>query len=240
MLQRISRDELISEEDLLTSLKACNPQGFAGIPQWHIRVDRLDAQFRSPDGALTPAYRYGGYDLVKWEQRKKAFRPLQAGNNKENYISSAWKRVAGTIEPPTSLTGKMFMFDFWPAKRIGGSMPAKNVLEPTQILPPTFVYTGEVQIIEVRSTDGVGTESVPEPPLQQGGAPITEADALDLLVTKVLPGTNLHNAAGIIASLPPELRTGALLSGIASGTLLETLAKEGRISVAADGTISVL
>ena len=231
-----------TREYLEASLKEANPQGEALIPQWDLRVKRLDEGGILSDGSLVDFIRYGGYDLVTWDQRESKFGPVRLNQGKAAFISNEWKRVAGSVHPPENLEGKMFNFDFWPTKRFGGSMPAKNVLIPTAILPPTYVFAGEVRLVTIpdREADTGAAGATEEAPTLVGTpATITDYEALAKLIYEVLPGRNAKDAAGIMQALPPELRITSILMGVSSGEILKTLEAQGKITIDTDGTIRV-
>lgn len=242
VVTRIAGQAHLTQEAVLASLKVVNPTGVARIPQWDLRVKRLDAILQLPDGSQADAVRYGGFDLVKWSNRDNVFVPINPNYGKEAFISGEWKRIAGQTEPPTVLTGKFFEFDYFPSKRFGGSMPAKRVLVPTKILPPTFQYAGEVRIIVVteraEATGEPATDDGTTTPTGSAVTLLTEEEAVNKLITEVLPGKNSNQAVSLLATIAPELRVPTVLNGLATGELIKRLAAEGRITVAADGTIS--
>jgi hypothetical protein len=241
VVTRIAGQARITQEAVLDSLRAVNPTKVALIPQWDLRVKRLDTVLQLPDGSQVDAIRYGGYDMVKWNNVQNAFVPINPNDGKEAFISGEWKRIAGQTEPPTLLAEKFFNFDWWPAKRFGGSMPAKRVLVPTGVLPPDFTFTGEVRIIQVPDR-GDGQEST-SGATSGGAAPaanlLSLEDAVSKLVTDILPGTNNKQMGALVQALTPDMRSREILEGVATGALVKKLEAEGRIVVAADGTISL-
>ena len=171
------------------------------LPQWEFRVERLDARLLLPDGSQAPAGRYGGVDLKKWSNRENALVAISSAYAKEWFIVSESKRVFGKLEPPDALVGKKAMFDFYPTKTFGGSIPSRNVLVPTELLPPDYEFKGEIQIIQVRARDG-----------EEGGAEVAETTAsvaqaaTEPSDSEVLPyfaGKNAKDPAAIITALPP-------------------------------------
>ena len=235
-VERLERDQHLSREHIEASLAALNPGGEKMIPQWNVVVERLDAKFLLPDGSQAPANRYGGIDLVKFSNRDNTFVPINPQYKKETFITASWKKVAGAIHPPEQLEGKMFTFNFWESKRFGGTMPARNVLVPTEVLPPTYVFTGEVSLIQVNREQTPGEAAVPT----AGPVVVDQTAAVDRLVAEVLPGKSTTDAAGILMALPPELRLPELQSGLADGSLIQQLAAEGKITIGADNIIGLV
>lgn len=240
VVTRIAGQARITQEAVLDSLRAVNPTKVALIPQWDLRVKRLDTILQLPDGQQVDAIRYGGYDMVKWNNVQNAFVPINPNYGKEAFISGEWKRIAGQTEPPTVLAGKFFSFDWWPAKRFGGSMPAKRVLVPTGVLPPTFEYTGDVRIIQVPDRGDEQSAGGTDAATPAATASLlSEEEAINKLVSEILPGTNSKQAGALLQALTPDMRVNTVMEGVATGTLVKKLAAEGRIVVAADGMISL-
>jgi len=207
------------------------------LPQWDIRVRRLDAELVLPDGSKVPAIRYGGIDLKKYSAREQALVPISSRFPKEYWIANEWKRVFGKIEPTETLEGKYAMFDFYPSKSFGGSMPARNVLVPVSVLPPDYQYTGEVRLITVR--ERAETEGATEATTPSATEPELSADEAQTALLPYLVGKNRNDPASIITSLPPELRLAGILTSLATGDLIKDLQAAGTIEVATDGTISL-
>ncbi len=227
-----------SPEQVLEMLAAVNPQHIPQIPQWDLRVKRLDTQLQLPDGSQADAIRYGGYDLVKWSNRDGSWVQINLNYGKEAFIGGQWKKIAGTTEPPSVLEEKFFNFDFYPNKRFGGSMPAKRVLVPTSVLPPNFTFTGEVNTIVVPDRgDGATAESTES--ATPGTATLTgEAADAALCAFLIANSCDTSNSAGILTELPAELRSPDVLGGIASGEVVKRLESEGKIAIAADGKVT--
>jgi len=229
----------LTREAVLQRLADSNPSKEARIPQWDLRVKRLDVILQLPDGSQVDAVRYGGFDLVKWNRTENTFVAINPNYQKETFISSAWKRIAGTVQPPEVLVGKLFDFEFFPTKRFGGAMPAKRVLVPLRLLAPDYQYTGEVQITQVPDREDSNTNeaaTATAPTAQEG---ISEADAIERLVMEILPGQNINNMGAVVALLPPEVRSHqSIINGVATGELVKNLAASGRINIAADGAIT--
>lgn len=230
-----------SAEQVLEMLAAVNPQHIPQIPQWDLRVKKLDTILQLPDGSQADAVRYGGYDLVVWSNRDNTWQQTNPNIGKAALIGTQWKQIAGTTEPPSVLEGKFFNFEFYPTKRLGGTgMPAKKVLLPTSVLPPNFTYTGEVNTIVVPDR-GNGAEAAAEN--TEAATPGTETlsgEVADVALATFLIANSCDtsNAAGILTELPAELRSPEVLGGIASGEIVKRLESEGKIAIAADGKVT--
>ena len=211
--------------------------------QWDLRVERLDAVYQLPDGSQVPVVRYGGYDLERYNARTGTIDPTNLRSNKEVLIGNAWVGCFTTIEPPESLVGKMADFEFYPSKRIARNV-AKNILLPIKVLAPDWTFTGEKQVFvvtresqEARAAGGSGDAAATgttEPTLT--GPAVSVADA-ETRLPVLLNGKNRNDIAGLINSLPSEVRHGDIIDGLISGTLIEQLARDGKITLGADGTI---
>ena len=215
------------------------------VPQWDVRVRRLDAKLVLPDGQQADAIRYGGIDLKKWSNADEALVKISSRFAKEWFIVNQWKSVFGKIEPPDLLVGRKAMFDFFPSKGFGGPIPARNVLVPVTVLPPEYEYTGDVRLIVVRERAEAGAEAAGTPEGQAAEAPggaaslvLDDEEAKNRLVNEFLPGQNRNRLADIIQVLPPELRGQRILGELATGALIDELVAAGRIQVAPDGTIT--
>ena len=66
---------------------------------------------------------------------------------------------------------------------------------------------------------------------------LSEEEAVERLVTTILPGTNSSAMAAVIARLPANLKLGSIVTGLATGTLIKSLVGQGRIKVEPDGMI---
>lgn len=245
VIERIMRDSKYTLEQVLASLAQATPGNHPNIPQWNCQVERLDAAFQLPDGSNAPATRFGGIDMVQWNNREKRFMAVVAGGGKAPYITGEWKRVFGTIDPPSVLVGRLAEFDFYPSKRFGGPQPAKNVLVPTKVLPPDYVFTGEKQIIVVtrEQAEGQASGDAPlagAPDAGQPSSALRYEDALTQLVP-LLDGKDGRPAAAgaLIGALPQHLRQSEIVSGLATGELITKLVAEGKISLNADGIIAI-
>lgn len=229
-----------SPEQVLEMLAGLNPQHVPQIPQWDLRVKRLDTILQLADGSQADAVRYGGYDLVKWSNRDGSWVQINLNYGKEQFIGSSWKKIAGTTEPPSVLQDKFFNFDFYPNKRFGGSMPAKRVLVPTSILPPNFTFTGEVNTIVVPDRGDAAEAAAESTQSAAPGTATLTGDEADVALAAFLIANQADtgNSAGILTELPAELRHPDVLGGIANGLIVKRLESEGKIAIAADGKVT--
>ena len=216
------------------------------IWQWDLRVERLDAVYQLPDGSQVPVVRYGGYDLERYNARTGQIEPTNLRSNKEVLIGNAWVTCFTTIEPPESLVGKMADFEFYPSKRIARNV-AKNILLPIRALAPDWTFTGDKQVFVVTreaqearqaATGGsaAGATGTSSSTTAVTGTVVSVADA-ETQLPALLHGKNRNDIAGLINSLPTEVRHGDIIDGLISGTLIEQLARDGKIMLGADGTI---
>ncbi len=190
------------------------------LPQWSLRIKRLDAIFVTPEGGEADAIRYGGIDLRKWSPSQGMLVDINPNFAKEHYIVTEWKRIVKDIEPPTILEGSMFMFNFWANKRFG-NMTSRNVTVPTSILPPEYVYAGEVQRIQLTARDDEAETTTGK---------TMDLEAATNAVVEALPGLKVGDAQGILAAIPEDARAvNAVVSGIVTGDLIDDLIDSGRI-----------
>lgn len=206
------------------------------LPQWSVRVERLDLIARRPDGSQSPWVYYGGIDLKRWSNREKRIVPVNSRFPKEWFTISAWKAIFGTIHPPEQLVGKFAMFDWYETKSFG-SVLAKRVLVPSLLLPPDYLYPEEPRIVDIRREEE--TEEQPEVSTN-GPTPVgvTQDQALEILATTYLPGRNANDRGGLISQLPAELQGNpVVIGGLADGTLVKKFQEQGRITVDETGVI---
>lgn len=215
------------------------------LPQWDLRMVRLDARGRSKQtGEEFPLVKYGGYDLKKFDQESGKLVPLTKRNRKEAFINEHWTNMANQMgvrmADPTVFEGKAFMVDFYRAKSFGGPTPAKNVTVPVQLLPDDYVYQGDIQIIEIdtsnRDGSGAGGSDIQPATTNQLG----QEEAFKKLA-ELLNGRNLSSEGAVptfLNELPQELRLPSITAGLVTKTLLPELEQKGFITVGADGTIA--
>ena len=205
------------------------------IPQWDLRVKRLDAIGVRPDGEQVELIRYGGIDLKKWSNAEKAVVPVSSRFPKEHNIIAEWKRVFGTLEPPERLRGVKAMFDYYETKSYGRVL-AKRVLLPVAILTPDYKLAGEVRIINLkaREEEAQGGGETVAVPLDS----LSETDALTVLASQYLPGKNVNNTGELVNGLPQNLRLGAIVAGLATGKLIQSFKEQGLITVDEAGLIA--
>ena len=215
------------------------------IWQWDLRVERLDAVYQLPDGSQVPVVRYGGYDLERYNARTGTIDPTNLRSNKEVLIGNAWVTCFTTIEPPESLVGKMADFEFYPSKRISRNV-AKNVLLPIKALPPDWTFVGDKEVFVVTreaqearqaAAGGGGSAAQSTASTTAPTGVVVSVAAATMQLPELLHGKNRNDIAGLINSLPSEVRHGDIIDGLISGTLIEQLARDGKITLGADGTI---
>lgn len=206
------------------------------FPRWDLRIKRLDCELQLPDGSRVAANRYGGFDLRKWDSKKGTLVHLNSRHAKELEVRTAWQKIVGALEPPSILVGKMFMFDFYGTKNIR-NWPYNNVIIPTTVLPPDFVFEGERRVIVVtRSEDDEASDN---------GIPADAVGAVEMLseqaatdaVALAIVGQKAKDPAGLIGALPDNAKLGSLVTGLAAGTLVPMLVEAGKVAVDGDGVI---
>ncbi len=206
------------------------------IIQWSCVVERLDAVFVNPEGEQNPVRRYVTVDSHKWNPRKRVWAPMSRAFKKETYITSTWKKVFGQIQPPEILVGKIALFDLYRDKDFGGQYTARNVLVPVQVLSPDYTYDGDVQLIQTRG-EGERTEGEGQTAPSSNNL-LSDEEAIEALIP-LLIGKEKASVATILSSLPSEIRTSTVMTGVATGSLIDTLEAEGKIKVDGDGLIAV-
>ena len=128
------------------------------IQQWDLQLERQDAIFVHEDGshfftqegvdqgAEIPVIMYAGVDLEKMDKKTGIVHPLAKSRGKEPMVVNAWTRLVGSLVPnPDKIEGMYFMVESFREKEIAPGFFAKNVVLPTDILPPTFAFTGDMQ-----------------------------------------------------------------------------------------------
>ena len=207
------------------------------IIQWSCIVERLDARFINPEGEEFPVRRFVTVDSHKWNAKKKLWTPMSRAFKKETYITATWKRAFGQIQPPSVLIGKIALFDLYRDKDFGGQFTARNVLVPVQVLAPDYAYDGDVQLIQTRGEGeraGEGEQSAPS----STNNLLSDEEAIEALIP-ILIGKEKASVATILSSLPSEIRTSTVMTGVATGSLIDTLEAEGKIKVDDSGVIAV-
>ncbi len=212
------------------------------LPQWDLRVKRLDATRQMLDGSYEDSFYYGGFDLKKWNVRVNdgagGLVPLSSRYPKEWFITTAYKNVFGTVHPPTVLLGKKAMFDFYPAKAFG-TVTARRVLVPASILAPDFEFTGEKVIFKEREKeDGDATEGTDAAVSSNGAVELLSHEAAMELIPALVVGLKAGDVAGIIEKLPQNLRLPEILTEIATQDLWARF--DGKLTVNTEGVLSAV
>jgi hypothetical protein len=214
------------------------------LPQWDLRIKRLDAIRVELDGSHSDVIYYGGIDMVRYNARTNDGRgglvPISSRYPKEWDITNAHKKLFGTVQPPEVLIGKLAMFDFFQT-RAYGTVTAKRVLLPASVLPPDWTFDGEKIVFTARERDE-------DAPVDSGaGAPSTDGSASLLpevealaLIPAAINGQKATDVAGIIAAIPQNARLPNVVNGIATQELLEELKTQGKIAINGDGVIEAV
>jgi hypothetical protein len=207
------------------------------FPRWDLRIKRLDCELQLPDGSRVAAMRYGGFDLRKWNNQQSALIRLNSRHAKEHMVRTAYQKVFGTIEPPSVLVGKMFMFDFYGTKNIR-NFAYTNVVVPTTVLAPDYTFEGEVRVIIVTRDEDAGTT---EDAASNGTGTVeqlSETAAMDVVVGAIV-GQKATDPAGLIGAVPQEAQLNSIVSGLALGKegLVKELVEAGKVAIGDDGII---
>lgn len=213
------------------------------LPQWDLRVKRLDAVRTELDGSQSDVYYYGGVDLKVFNPKANngagGLAPLSSRNQKSWSIINAHKQVFGTIQPPESLVGKIATFDFFRTKAYG-TVTARRVLLPTAVLPPDFTFVGDKITFIARERDDdpatEGGDAVPE----GGTAGLLGIDEAMGLIPNAIAGQNTNDVAGVIGAIPQNARLPDIVNRVATQDLQKDLAASGAIVIdESSGVISV-
>lgn len=206
------------------------------FPRWDLRIKRLDCVLQLPAGDQVPAMRYGGFDLRKWNREQAALIRLNSRHAKEHMVRTAYQKVFGAIQPPSVLVGKKFMFDYYGTKNIR-NFPYTNVVVPTTVLPPEYEYEQEVRVIIVtRDQDAGGTEEAADNGTGTEEK-LSETAALDIVAAAIVGQKAKGDPAGLIGAVPDNAKLGTIVTGLADGSLVDTLVKGGKVAVGDDGVI---
>ncbi len=198
------------------------------LPQWSLKIKRLDAVLVTPEGEEVDAIRYGGIDLKKWSPSEGKVVKINPNFAKEHFVVTEWTKIAKDVEPPEILEGRIFMFSYWANKRFG-RMSSRNVIVPASTLSVDYVFPGEIQSIQIQAKDDDATNDSTD-----GGSVLSHDDAVEAVLA-ILPGmgADLSSPAdktAILEAIPAEARLNAIVTGIVTGTLLEELLGDGRIN----------
>ena len=137
------------------------------VQQWHVEVERLDAEYVRPDGErITVTY----YQTIDLETMDKAgqLHAVRQGSNKATYVISGWEKAKIRLDPdPTKVEGRIFQFRRLRSK-LFGTFEAKGLLIPLKPLPDDYEFDGEMQEFLV-SERGDGEELEREARDEGGG-----------------------------------------------------------------------
>lgn len=216
------------------------PEGDS-IQQWHLELKRLDAVYYHEDGSpfpveggpavqTVPVIMYAGIDLEKMD-KNGVVKGIMKTRGKEPFTLGAWTKVAGSLVPdPSVIEGKMFMVQRFREKEIAPGFFAKNVVIPIEVLPPTFVYTGEVLRFKANreTSDGAVADAVSG---SASAAGISKEDAAKL-IAEFLDAKGIDRATADVdvlglADFPPAARIEPFLTAAAMGSLDATLTEFG-------------
>lgn len=206
------------------------------IQQWVFNLERLDARYVLLDGSEAPVTIYAGVDVEKYAKQRDGSYLLQSimkGKGKEQEVVQAWVKAAGSLTPdPSVLVGQMWMINFYRQKDMGGGFFAKKVTLPKELLPPTYVYSGEVQKFvkkpdtadETGSNDGtiVGASSDGSSAVDPALAAAKLGQFIRDNGITMLDSTLLGNPA-----YPSDCKVEPFISSTVRGTLAATLAEYG-------------
>jgi hypothetical protein len=214
------------------------------LPQWDLRIKRLDAVRVELDGSHADVVYYGGIDMVRHNARVNEGRgglvPISSRYPKEWEITNAHKKVFGTVQPPAVLVGKLAMFDFYQTKAYG-TVTAKRVLLPVSVLPPDWTFDGERIVFTARERDEDAPVDSGEGAPSAGGSvnllPETEALAL---IPAAINGQKKDDVAGVIAAIPQHARLPNIVNGVATQELFKELEAAGEITINGDGVIEAV
>jgi len=215
------------------------PEGNS-IQQWDLQLERLDAVYYHEDGSpfqsktggaatqTVPVIVYAGIDLEKMD-KNGVVKGIQKTRGKEPFVLGAWSKVAGALVPdPSVLVGKMFMVDRFREKEISPTFFAKNIVIPTEVLSPTYTFTGTVLRFKAgreETSDGAVSTAV-----ASGGA-VDKGAAASAIVTFLAAKNIDANKADVtilgLPDFPASARIEPFLTAIATGKLADTLASFG-------------
>lgn len=221
------------------------------IQQWELNLKRLDARYLLKDGTFADVTVYAGVDLEKYNRKTGAIEKPKKNRSKEMLVIDTWTKLVGALVPnPERLVGTKLMVERFREKEIApgraGQQPftAKNVTLPTQVLPPTYVYTGDVQTIEVKREDSIADAQVAGASAVNGqGASMVSIEDAAAKIADFLRGKN-ESAASVAAlsdaAFPADARREPFISAFATGAqaVIDVLNANGAsIAVGADGFI---
>lgn len=220
------------------------------IQQFELNIKRYDARYLLKDGTFADVTVYAGWDLEKFNRKTGVIERPKKTRSKEMLQQGAWAKLVGALVPnPERLIGMKVKLERFREKEIApastpGGQPftAKNVVLPVEILPPTFVYTGEVRTIEVKREDSIENAAVVSAAAVNGqGTAFASVEDAAAKIAEFLRGKN-ESAASVTAlndpAFPTDARREPFISAFAMGpqAVVDTLAKAGvQVSIGADG-----
>lgn len=228
---------------------AYGPNGDS-IQQWDLQLERLDAVFVHEDGSNfvdsdgkdlgseIPVRIYAGVDLEKMDKKTGNIHPLAKARGKEPMVVNAWTKMYGSLVPdPSTLEGQFVMVERYREKEIAPNFFAKNVTLPTEQLPPTYEYSGDVQRFKAK-VDGTGTS---DDAVQQGAAPsqgsVSVVDAAkqidEFLKANQLTADSVDVAVLGHPNFPADARIEPFTTAFATGNVAEVLKENGVVEAEA-------
>ena len=210
------------------------------IQQLDIQLQRLDAVYVHEDGSpftlkdgttapTAPVIVYGGVDLEKFDAKQGIVRPLKKTHGKEQFVIKGWTEKYGALFPDTGrLVGQNVMITRYREKEFNG-YPAKNVVVPKDLLPPTYVYTGEVQKFKAsKDVNDAAVATAASAGLTAGPALSKEEAAKKIGAFLQAQGiTNPGPEALGLAGFPVDARVEPFISAFAMGNGAAVLAENG-------------
>ena len=224
------------EYNKATSFRQAFPYRGAGkgpngdsIQQWDFQLERFDAKYKLPDGTFAPVIIYAGVDLEKMDNKTGVLKGIAKTRGKEQFIISAWTKLVGSLVPdPSKLEGLMFNVERYREKEIAPGFFAKNVVVPVEALPPTFVYSGDVQFFDAkREATDAGVNGAASTIVSA----VSKEDAAKAIAS-FLAAQGIDKAKADVSVLghpdfPQDARIEPFLTAIATGNLAATLGTFG-------------
>jgi len=210
------------------------------VQQLDIQLKRLDAVYVHEDGSdfelrdgtraqTAPVTVYAGVDLEKFDQKNGVIRPLKKTNGKEQFVIKGWTEKYGALFPDTSrLIGQFVQVIRYREKEFNG-FPAKNVVVPKELLPPTYRYTGEVQKFKAQRDVNENAVATAASAGLSGGAALSKAEAAEKIgiFLKSMAITNPGPEALGLAGFPVDARIEPFITEFAMGNGAKVLAEAG-------------
>lgn len=220
------------------------------IRQLELNIKRFDARYLLKDGTFADVIVYGGCDLEKFDRKTQTIVPPKKTRSKEMAIIGAWTQLVGPLAPnPERLVGlnvkcdRYREYEIAPGRNGQPPFTAKNVTLPVEVLPPTYVYAGEVQTIEVKREDSIDAAAVAtSAELNSTTASMASVEDAAQAIGEFLRGKHLSFATVNALNepdFPASARREPFISAFASGTIFDTLKSHGVVMTAdAEGYLS--